>query len=73
MSRKEDSIIRIEVIIADNRLKDRDDIIVVTWSDGTRSLWFYNKAPKYIRELIHYYQWKGEIRGHEILTLKIKC
>lgn len=69
MTRKEDSIVAFEVIQPDH-LSVRDAIIVVTWSDNTKSLWFASKAPKYVRKLVQYYVWKGEFAAREILSLK---
>lgn len=72
MSRKEDQILQIEVIMTSMSVCDRDKIIVVvTWSDGTRSLWFFNKAPKYIKELVQYYKWNGSFKAQEIITVKV--
>lgn len=71
MPRKEDSIVSFEVI-QPNHLRERDTIIVVTWSDNTKSLWFASKAPKYVRELVQYCEWKGAFTAREILSLKSK-
>lgn len=70
MSRK-DIIISIEVIQPDH-LSVREAIIVVTWSDNTKSLWFASKAPKYVKEIVEYCEWKGAFTATEILSLKSK-
>lgn len=71
MTRTEDKIVAIEVIMPPLATRGRDKIIVVTWSDLTRSLYFANKAPKYIKELVNYYKWKGSFKTHEIITAKV--
>ena len=71
MPRKDDQIVSLEVIMSPLTVCDRDKIIVVTWSDSTRSLWFFNKAPKYIKELVQYYKWNGSFKAHEIMTAKV--
>ena len=71
MTRKEDRIVLIEVIQPDY-LSERDAIIVVTWSDRTKSLWFASKAPKYIKQIVEYCEWKGAFTAREILSLKSK-
>lgn len=69
MRRNEDSIISVEVI-RPRREGERDDVIVVTWSDDTKSLWFANKTPKYVREILQYCEWKGAVNAREVLSLK---
>lgn len=71
MSRKDDQIVHIEVIMSPVSVYERDKIIVVTWSDGTRSLWFLSKAPKYIKELVQYYKWNGSFRAQEIVSANV--
>lgn len=71
MTRRDDQILQIEVIMTPISVCDRDKIIVVTWSDGTKSLWFFNKAPKYIKELVQYYKWNGSFKVQEIISAKV--
>lgn len=52
MPRKVDSIVSIEVIQPD-LISAREFIIVVTWGDNTKSLWFESKTPKYVLEMMH--------------------
>lgn len=71
MSRGEDNIVSVEVI--QSRYEgDRDAIIVVTWGDNTKSLWFASKAPKYVQEIVEYCEWKGAFTAREIMSLKSK-
>lgn len=69
MSRKEDRIVSIEVILP-RRDGERDSIIVVSWSDDTKSLWFANKAPKYVREIIDFCKGKGAYSTREVVSVK---
>ena len=69
MSRKEDNIVSVEVI--QPRFEgDRDVIVVVKWSDNTKSLWFASKTPQYVKEIVHYCEWKGACKAREVLSLK---
>lgn len=52
MTRKADSIISIEVIQPD-LISAREFIIIVTWGDSTKSLWFESKTPTYVLEMMH--------------------